>query len=74
MVEIFLKKCEVENIIDLYMIYVISIVKTLINIHSRFAILGERERRKSIENQKINSVKNNTDENNCIYIYRVNRI
>lgn len=51
------------------MIYVISIVKTLINIHSRFAILGERERRKSIENQKINSVKNNTDENNCIYIY-----
>lgn len=38
------KKCEVENIIDLYMIYVISIVKTLINIHSRFAIFGERER------------------------------
>lgn len=74
MVEIFFKKCEVENIIDLYMIYVISIVKTLINIHSRFGILGERERRKSIENQKINSVKNNTDENNCIYIYRVNRI
>lgn len=55
------KKCEVENIIDLFMIYVISIVKSLIKIYSR-------ERRKSIENQKINSVKNNTDENNCIYI------
>lgn len=31
----------------------------------------ERERRKSIENQKINSVKNNTDENNCIYIQNI---
>lgn len=63
MVKKIFKKCEVENIIDLYMIYVISIVhvKSLINIYSR-------ERRKSIENQKINSVKNNTDENNCIYI------
>lgn len=55
------KKCEVENIIDLYMIYVISIVKFLINIYLR-------ERRKLIENQKINSVKNNIDENNCIYM------
>lgn len=44
------------------MIYVISIVKFLINIYLR-------ERRKLIENQKINSVKNNIDENNCIYIY-----
>lgn len=63
MVKKIFKKCEVENIIDSYMIYVISIVhvKSLINIYSR-------ERRKSIENQKINSVKNNTDENNCIYI------
>lgn len=32
-----------------------------------------RERRKSIENPKINSVKNNTDEI-IVYIYRVNRI
>lgn len=38
----FKKKCEVENIIDLYMIYVISIVKSLINIYSRFTIFGER--------------------------------
>lgn len=36
------KKCEVENIIDLYMIYVISIVKFLINIYLRFMIFGER--------------------------------
>lgn len=54
MVEKFKKKCEVEYIRDLYMIYVISIVKTLINIHSRFAIFREREREEKINRKSEN--------------------